>query len=217
MPSERKTKTTAPRRARTKNVTAAVAAPEPIPDVAEVLEEPVAEVQEEVPVSVPITSRRRKLPTKEEVSQDFDRVLDSIQAQMDARRANKSHNVTLKTLKALISDVKRLRTNALRIARKTSNRVVDPSKNALSGFKKPVAVSKGMLKFTGWDASQNYSRNDVTQFICNYIKENNLQNPEDRRKILPDKKLAKLLGYDAKDEEPLTYFRIQKLVQPHFI
>jgi len=57
----------------------------------------------------------------------------------------------------------------------------------------------------------------VTKYICNYVKELDLQNPEDRRQILADKKLAKLLDYDReKDGEALTYFYLQKKIQPHF-
>ena len=34
---------------------------------------------------------------------------------------------------------------------------------------------------------KKYSRNDLTVFICNYIKEKKLQNPNDRRKFYPIK------------------------------
>ena len=100
--------------------------------------------------------------------------------------------------------------------RNTTNKKV--SNNSNSGFLKPVQISKEMAKFTGWDASQLKSRVDVTKFLCNYIKENDLQNPKDRRQILADSKLSKLLKYDSKKEtNPLTYFRIQSCLKEHFI
>jgi chromatin remodeling complex protein RSC6 len=86
-----------------------------------------------------------------------------------------------------------------------------------SGFMKPVKISKEMAKFTGWDGRELKSRVDVTKYLCNYIKNNDLQNEADRRQIKPDKKLAKLLNYDEKkDGCPLTYFYLQKKMQPHF-
>jgi chromatin remodeling complex protein RSC6 len=75
-----------------------------------------------------------------------------------------------------------------------------------------------MAKFTGWNADELKSRVDVTKYLCNYIKEKNLQNPKDRRQIIADTKLAKLLDYDnKKDTQPLTYFLIQSHLKKHFI
>jgi chromatin remodeling complex protein RSC6 len=90
--------------------------------------------------------------------------------------------------------------------------------NTNSGFLKPVKISKEMAKFTGWEANELRSRVDVTKMICDYIKKNNLQNPSDRRQIMADTKLSKLLNYDSKkDTEPLTYYRIQSFMKPHFV
>jgi hypothetical protein len=62
------------------------------------------------------------------------------------------------------------------------------------------------------------SRVDVTKFLCNYIRENNLQNPTDKRQIVPDAKLSKLIKYDSKKEsEPLRYYSLQKFLKPHFM
>ena len=91
--------------------------------------------------------------------------------------------------------------------------------NNNSGFLKPVKISNEMAKFTGWNANELRSRVDVTKYLCNYIRENNLQNPKDRRQIIADAKLSKLLNYDNKKDnsEPLTYYRIQSYIKPHFI
>jgi chromatin remodeling complex protein RSC6 len=82
---------------------------------------------------------------------------------------------------------------------------------------KPVKVSNDMAKFAGWDPVQLRSRIDATKYICQYIRDHNLQNPADRRQINPDEKLGKLLGYDAKKEKPLTYYSIQQKIQQHFV
>jgi upstream activation factor subunit UAF30 len=97
--------------------------------------------------------------------------------------------------------------------RQRSNR----QKNTTSGFMKQVPISKEMAKFANWDPSQLRSRVEVTKFICDYVKQHNLQNPQDRRQILPDDKLSKLLNYDAKkSDKPLTYYYLQRVIQPHF-
>ena len=87
--------------------------------------------------------------------------------------------------------------------------------NVNSGFLKQVAISKEMAKFIGCSSSELKSRVDVTKHICAYIKENNLQNPKDKREILPDAKLKKLLRVE-KGDAPLTYYRVQSKLKPHF-
>ena len=81
---------------------------------------------------------------------------------------------------------------------------------------KPVSLSKEMCKFTGWEKDCPKSRVDVTKFICKYIREKELQNPSDRRIILPDDKLKKLLSIDGSESDPLTYYSLQKKIQHHF-
>ena len=83
-----------------------------------------------------------------------------------------------------------------------------------SGFLKPISISKEMCNFAGWGSDELHSRVDVTKLVCNYIKENNLQNPADRRQITPDAKLKKLLNY--KTSEPLKYYTLQTYLKQHF-
>ena len=77
-----------------------------------------------------------------------------------------------------------------------------------------------MAKFTGWNQEELRSRVEVTKHICKYIKDHELQNPEDRRQIQVEKdaKLQKLLGYEpGKDSEPVTYYRLQSFMKSHFL
>ena len=69
-------------------------------------------------------------------------------------------------------------------------------------------ISSDLSTFAGWPDGELKSRVDVTRYICNYIKENELQNPENRRFIVPDKKLHTLLGSNDSGE-PLRYCDIQ--------
>ena len=65
------------------------------------------------------------------------------------------------------------------------------------------------------------SRVECTKAICAYIKpedgSRNLQNEKDRKIIIPDAKLTKLLGYNPETHGPLKYPTIQKLIQGHFV
>ena len=85
-----------------------------------------------------------------------------------------------------------------------------------SGFAVPKHVSKELSFFMDKDNSEKLSRPAVTKFLMNYIFENKLQNPDKKTQILPDDKLAGLLGESAKNEV-ITYFTIQKYMNRHFI
>ena len=81
-----------------------------------------------------------------------------------------------------------------------------------TSFLTPVDVSEEMSRFAGWKPKINKSRVDITKCICDYIRINNLQNPQDRRFIIPDNKLNELLGYP---EPPLSYLKMQTCITKH--
>lgn len=172
-----------------------------------------APVAEEVQVED--SSRRRTAPTRESVLAEFDELVQSLETEITALRDSTDKNKGVKFLKTVAKRVKTIQANTARVMKQKQ-----PStrKNNNSGFLKPVKLSKEMSAFTGMPADGQHSRVDVTKYICGYIKDHNLQNPQDRRQIIADAKLSKLLSYDAKkDEKPLTYYRIQSLLKPHFV
>jgi len=183
----------------------------------EVTNEPV--VVEEVlsDVETTVESKSRRQPTKESVVEYFDELITSIEDEISRLREtpqNKTKGV--KFLRSLGKQLKSLRGQTTRVMKQRVR--TNRKNNNNSGFLKPVKISKDMAKFTGWDPEVLRSRVDVTKYVCNYIRENNLQNPTDRRQILADNKLSKLLKYDSKtSSEPLTYYRIQTHLKPHFI
>ena len=73
-----------------------------------------------------------------------------------------------------------------------------------------------MSKFAGWPEGEHKSRVDVTRAICKYIADHKLQKESDRRHILPDETLTKLLNYSPAVGKELTYYSLQQLIQPHF-
>ena len=88
------------------------------------------------------------------------------------------------------------------------------AKNSPSGFAKPNKISDELCDFIGVPHGTEKSRTDMTRFINSYVKEHNLNKPENKRFILPDEKLKKILNVG--DKEDINYFILQKLISHHF-
>ena len=191
----------APRKA--KEEVAAAPASEPVV-AAPAAVEPVAEEQ----------PKRKRVVSKTSVSDDFTAIVKRVSDEIE-RLSTSEKTRGVKFLKSLNKSLKVLHNDTLKVmkVKKSSSK-----KNVTSGFLKPINISAEMASFTGWDPKQLYSRVSVTQHICEYIKKNNLFNPEDKRQIKCDAKLKTLLRYDAASaSEPLTYFRLQQYLKSHFI
>jgi upstream activation factor subunit UAF30 len=167
---------------------------------------------------------KRQKPTRDLVLQQFEDIVADIEKEIDQIRDNDSKSTKgIKFLRSINKRIKLLRNQSARLIKNkrnadgiSSTQKKNNSNN--SGFLKPVKISKEMAKFTGWNEDELRSRVQVTKWICDYIKTNNLQNPEDRRQINVDTKLSKLLKYDTKKEtQPLTYYALQKHLKSHFI
>jgi upstream activation factor subunit UAF30 len=194
-----------------------------IPDVAELIatnntntnaEEAVVVAND---VNVLPVSRQRVKPTKESILEHVELLLERVVNEVVASHENKSRPTPVRVFKSLEKDLKKLRSDCSRVLKGKTKKPSVAGANATGGFMKAVPISKALSKFTGWNPDELRSRVDVTKFICEYVKQHNLQNPEDRRQIIADKKLAKLLNYDiAKDGKPLTYFYLQNKLKPHF-
>ena len=86
-----------------------------------------------------------------------------------------------------------------------------------SGFATPSPISKELCKFMGIESNSEVARTVVTRHIIQYIRDNNLQYPENKRIIIPDKKLSMLLGLENDTQTVVTYFNIQRFMNKHFI
>jgi len=193
--------------------------PAPAPVVETVVVEPVVEsVPEEV-----VVSESGAEPEELVVKVDDSTVdpVERLQNQFDMLRSLLSVELALLSdsdkpfKKPKVLTLLRKVTRQVNLLEKQAFRLVKNKKSVrknkvVSGFQKPTRISKDLAKFTGWNETDLHSRVEVTKFICDYIKTNNLQNPQDRRQIVPDTKLQKLLGYNPKKEtEPLRYYSIQ--------
>ena len=159
--------------------------------------------------------RVRKVVNQDTLRSDVEQLKTHVDEEIQRLRTSEQKNKGVKFLKVVNKSLKTLLADLNRVL-KTKTKATR-SKNTSSGFMKPVKISSEMSLFTKWDPSQLYSRVDVTKFLCNYIKVNQLQNPEDRRQILCDDSLSSLLKLDKSSQNPLTYPGLQQHIQQHFI
>ena len=126
---------------------------------------------------------------------------------------------TTKSLSARMKVLQKevLKSSARKRARKSPVDDPDAPKRP-SALQKPVAISNELCKFLGFEADTEHSRQEVTASINAYIKDNNLQNPENRRFILLDGSDAALrLKVLLRDpDQPVTFFNIQRYLKPHY-
>lgn len=80
-----------------------------------------------------------------------------------------------------------------------------------SGFCSPLPLSDALVTFLGTGESQ-LSRAEVVKRIWGYIKDKNLQDPSDKRRIVCDMKLRELFGCDT-----FNGFGVTKLLTTHFL
>lgn len=166
--------------------------------------------------AAPKKQRTRRVVTRETLETDFAALQKRIEDEIEKLRQSTEKVKGVKFLRSVNKAVKILKSDSVRVLKIKPKTNRPRSTN--SGFMKPVRISGEMATFTAWEPEQLYSRVDVTKFICKYIRENKLQNAEDRRQIVCDEKLKALLKYDPLTAtEPLTYFRLQQYIQRHFI
>ena len=122
---------------------------------------------------------------------------------------------------SITSDLRKLQKNMTRHVKENSRRnrrrkapSGDKPKRAPSGFAKPALISPELCSFLGKPEGTEMARTEVTKHLTTYIKEHNLQDSENKRKIVPDAALKKLLNVDESSE--LTYFNLQKFMKVHF-
>lgn len=84
-------------------------------------------------------------------------------------------------------------------------------KGQKSGFFAPFPISDALMNFFG-TGEDSLSRSEVVKRMWQYIKENELQDPTDKRRILCDDKLKELFEVDS-----FIGFSMTKLLTAHFV
>lgn len=133
--------------------------------------------------------------------------------------------VALNTLAGLRTQIGQLQTKLRALQKRAEKEIRTANKQkakrkggaprAPSGFVKPTQITEELATFLGKDKGTEMARTEVTREINAYIRQHNLQDPSNGRRILPDAQLRKLLR--VPEAEELTYFNLQRYMSPHFI
>lgn len=135
----------------------------------------------------------------EAILEDQNKELGQIKALYDSLRARQ------KTVQKML----------MKVRQKMAKPVKPKSNRKPCGFARPTPVSKEMCDFLSLPEGSEVSRTTVTRALIQYIKDHQLQNPENKKQIKPDETLYKLFGEQSRKQE-LTYFTMQKFVNHHF-
>jgi len=142
----------------------------------------------------------------------FNKLIDQFQ---DITSVMKTLQSNLNILK---KEVLRERKEDKKKIEKTKNKKSKSEKKAKkepSGFANASPISDDLSSFLGLPANSKVPRTEVTSKLYAYVKEKNLQNPENKKQIIPDEALLKLINPDP--SKPVTFFNIQAYIKHHFL
>ena len=170
------------------------------------------EEEEEEHQDIKIKKKSKKID-KEFINSTFILLDDIINKEILKIRENTKIINSVKTFRIINKNLKKIH---IMIAKLLKNKKTNNNNNNTnnSGFMKLNNISNELSIFMNLkDKNEQKSRVDVTKYICNYIKSNNLQNPTDKREILPNLELQKLFRIDC---SKIKYYNIQTFLKIHF-
>lgn len=167
------------------------------------------------PVTPPVTEPVQPVEVKPTATAVTEQLFSDLQAELTKlAEAGVQIPSLRKGLIALRKSVDKERKELAKAQPKKKRVRTNNENKAPSGFAKPSPISTELAHFLGEKKDALVARTAVTRQINQYVKQHNLQNPDNKRHILPDTKLKKLLGVTDKDE--VTYFNLQKYLKKHY-
>lgn len=125
-------------------------------------------------------------------------------------------NREVRELQSIGRTLERDFTQVIRVITKQKSKNKSNMENRpLSGFAMPSLLSKELYSFLNIEEGTRIPRKDVTRMLNEYIKEHNLRDEKDKRRITPDASLMKIFG--CKETDNVTYFNLQTYMKHHFI
>jgi len=155
---------------------------------------------------------------KDSKSKDYDKILNicnsgisSIQGNIETLRTrlvtNKSEFKSLNDASKYLDNIRKYIVAKKNSMSKNAGSNDDRKKNMNSGFLKKKQLTQETIDFFGLD-NEPRSRVDMTRLICSYVRDKQLQDPENRKQVILDEPLKKLLKYEGTPSIP--YFDVQK-------
>ena len=166
-------------------------------------------------VAAPVASSTVTATPVEAAAETLPSVQDDVKAMLTQA------NTVRETVSALVAELKRVEKRVGRLQKEADKRrrrvkkpvegePVVPRKPSI--FELPTPLSNALCSFLGRASGSLESRSNITKAITTYVKEKNLK---EKHTIKPDAKLTALLG--VKDGEVLTYFNLQRYLNPHYL
>ena len=123
--------------------------------------------------------------------------------------------VTKDEYNELLSQFTKLQKQMKKVLKAIKKEGQDESKpKKLNGFAKPTQISEELATFLNIDKDELIARTQVTKLINIYVKENDLQNPENKREIIMNDAIRQLV--DIPDDVKLSFFNLQKYIKHHY-
>lgn len=170
---------------------------------------PVVEVAPVVTQSVtesPVTEQTTTATDAEESSTEllFNKLLSQFQ---DVQSVMKTLHSNLKVLQ---KEVQRERKENKKLASKKKK----GTKKTLSGFAVASPITPVLADFLGLGHDEMIPRTETTSKVIAYVKAHDLQNPANKKQIIPDAKLGAVLQSGS---EVVTFFNLQTFLKKHFL
>lgn len=177
-------------------VTVPVAAPAPAPALA-----PVAETTTTSPTLTQVVEHLREVQSR--LASELKSIIrDTLVAAKSAARE--------------VKDARRKRRVRKDVSEMTEEeRAAHELRRSKNAFLKPRALSPELCTFMGLSAGSMRSQTDVTKFVSNYVKTHNCFDPANKRRIIPDGALSRLLK--VTDKDTVTYLNLQSYLKVHFL
>lgn len=178
-------------------------------------------IKEPVPV-VPVTEPVAPAPVSSEpvspvASVSSDDEMTSYKSQISelTDSLKQAQSIIKTSLSAIVKLEKQLDRNRKHMEKELKKKTRKTTANrSMNGFSKPGDVSQELKEFFKLGKDEKIARTEITKKITSYCQENKLQKETDKRVILADEPLKKLLRMKKGDE--LTYFNLQKYMKIHF-
>jgi chromatin remodeling complex protein RSC6 len=212
-----------------KKVAAPVAAPAPTPVAAAAADDkkprgrkPAAKAEVSVPVVAAASSSTETAEVAEDASRgSFTSVVErlrEVQSRVTAELKDlvREAIVAAKTATRSIKEARKKRRTKKDPAEMTpEERTAWEARRANNAFLKPRPLTPELCSFMGIPSGSLRSQTDVTRFVSQYVKSHSCFDPANKRRIIADGALSKLLK--VTDKDTVTYLNLQSYLKNHFL